>query len=106
MKLFEKGSEPSLKPGHRAAAICIFSDAPLAVPGNIRLAGFRYRRIGRYLNRIRRISPYGGGLITIWQRAVCPAYVFMLQFQSVSEREEKKIIITQLLELGHLHHVV
>lgn len=81
------------------------SDAPLAVPGNIRLAGFHYRRIGRYLNRIRCISPYGGGLITIWHRAVCPVYVFILQFQSVSGREEKKII-TQPLELGHLHHVV
>lgn len=52
MKLLRKGSEALLKPGHPAAAICIFSDAPLAMPGNIRFAGFRYRRIGRYLNRI------------------------------------------------------
>lgn len=100
------GGKLSLNPGLPAAAICIFSDAPLAVPGNIRPVGFRYRQIGRYLHRFRRISPYGGGLITIWQHAVCPAYVFMLQFQSVSgEGGGKKIKkITQPSELGHLHH--
>lgn len=105
MKLFHQGSELSFKTcaSRPPQTQSVFSVTHRSQCQGI--AGFRYRRIGSYLNHMRCISPYGGGLITIWQRAVCPAYVFMLQFQSVSGREEKKII-TQPMEVGHSHHVV
>lgn len=45
------------------AAICIFSDARLAVPGNIQPVCSDYRHIGRNPNPIQFISTYKGDLI-------------------------------------------